>query len=333
MNLREMISLKSSLAEKILNNMYGDVWDDPIRKEKALIDVEWTILFVAQSMMIDSKSLLENFYFWMVELFKKLNFKESDLSLLFTETEKVLAEEFGSTVNDFFGSLDLKGSYAVELLEDNKLEKEMITYRDLVLDGRRNEAKKYIDSLIEVGTPIEDIYILVFQEALRCVGQLWLEGIVSVAVEHYFTAITQYIMSSMYENIFYSNVTKEKRLLACSIGSELHEVGIRMVADLFEINGWDTRYLGASVPINAIVEYAENYNPHAIALSVTMTNHIINLKEVIEQLRENKATKHIKIIVGGRVFNQVPDLYKKVGADLYAVDALEGIKSINEIFK
>lgn len=36
------------------------------------------------------------------------------------------------------------------------------------------------------------------------------------------------------------------------MGSELHEIGARMVADLFEYHGWDSIYLGAVVPAEAI---------------------------------------------------------------------------------
>ena len=42
-------------------------------------------------------------------------------------------------------------------------------------------------------------------------------------------------------------------MVATCIGGELHEIGIRMVADFFEMEGWDTYYLGANTPADAVV--------------------------------------------------------------------------------
>ena len=42
-------------------------------------------------------------------------------------------------------------------------------------------------------------------------------------------------------------------MIACVAG-ETHEIGTRMVADLLELAGWDTIYLGGNVPISDVVQ-------------------------------------------------------------------------------
>ncbi|MDZ7776615.1 MAG: hypothetical protein U5L09_13885 [Bacteroidales bacterium] len=54
-------------------------------------------------------------------------------------------------------------------------------------------------------------------------------------------------MSQLYPYIFNSQRVG-KSMVAATVGGELHEMGIRMVADFFEMEGWDTWYLGANAP-------------------------------------------------------------------------------------
>ncbi len=59
---------------------------------------------------------------------------------------------------------------------------------------------------------------------------------------------------------------KNKTLLCACPGTELHEMGARMVADIFENNGWDSIYLGAAVPISAMLKSIAENKPHPDSL-------------------------------------------------------------------
>ncbi len=332
MTIQEAFSQKTILANQILDKMYNTKWDDLERREKAIKDVEWTIIYALQSFKLRNQLILENYYSWMVALFKRLNFELFHLDLLFKETKDHLSEVVDKEIAVFFDTLNLSKEYSDETMKDNKHNLEMLTFRDFILDAKKNEAKEYVNMLLENGLSIEDVYIYVFQESLRSVGQLWLDGEITVAMEHYYTAMTQYIMSTLYDKIFQSNPT-DKKILACSVGSELHEVGIRMVADIFELKGWNTRYLGANVPLDDLISDAADFNPNIIALSVTMPYHIVNLENMIANLKKHPTTKDVTIMVGGRPFADNPDLCKQIGADIYALDALDGVRVANELIK
>ena len=53
--------------------------------------------------------------------------------------------------------------------------------------------------------------------------------------------------------LLFSQERKDRTILCACPGTELHEMGSRMVADLFENNGWDSIYLGAAVPEDALL--------------------------------------------------------------------------------
>ena len=100
---------------------------------------------------------------------------------------------------------------------------------------------------------MRDVYLHVFQRSQYEIGRLWQSNQISVAQEHLCTAATQLIMSQLYPFIF-GTERRNRRVVAACVGGDLHEIGIRMVADFFEMDGWDTFYLGANVPITDIVQ-------------------------------------------------------------------------------
>lgn len=205
------------------------------------------------------------------------------------------------------------------------------TYLSHLIDGNRKQATNFILELVEKKMPIRDIYIDIFQATQYEIGRLWEKNQVSVAQEHFCTATTQMIMSLLYPHIF-SGKSNGKNVVATCVGSELHEIGIRMVADFLEMSGWNTYYIGANTPTVAIIDAIHKHQADMIALSVTLTPHIKKVTEIIEQVRLNHPS--VKIMVGGYPFIMDPTLCEKVGADAMVKSAqdihTEALKLIND---
>ena len=68
---------------------------------------------------------------------------------------------------------------------------------------------------------------------MRRIGELWHKGKITVDIEHYCTSVTQTAMAQLYPLIFEAK-RKNKSILCACPGTELHEMGARMVADIFE---------------------------------------------------------------------------------------------------
>ena len=54
-----------------------------------------------------------------------------------------------------------------------------------------------------------------------------------------------------------------------------------------------------------------------------MTSHLQEVIEIVEEVRNIEELKNIKILVGGYPFNIDKDLWKEMGADFYAPNAIE----------
>ena len=179
---------------------------------------------------------------------------------------------------------------------------------------------------------IKDVYMYVFQRTQWEIGRLWQTNKLTVAEEHIFTAATQLIMSQLYPYLFGETDFKGKVIAAC-VGRELHEVGLRMVADFLEMDGWNTIYVGANTPTRTLLETISKEHPDIIALSITIIPHLKNLRDVIKHIRDNRNFNHIKIIVGGYPFIQENRLWKQVNADGSAINAEEAVKLANQFFE
>lgn len=194
-------------------------------------------------------------------------------------------------------------------------------YLQVLLEARRREATELIMSAVESGQlGVRQLYLEVFEPVLREVGRLWQNNQISIAQEHFISATTQLVMSRLYPRIF-TTQRRDLRMVAACAGQELHEIGLRMVADFFELEGWDTYYLGANLPIGAVLDAVRERRADLLALSATMPRHISYVREVIQGVRTDAALRATTVLVGGAAFSGPNERWRALGADGCARDA------------
>ncbi len=203
-------------------------------------------------------------------------------------------------------------------------------YVDALLSGDRHGASRLVMDALDGGASVKDLYLHVFQAAQREIGRRWERNEVSVAQEHFCTAATQLIMSRLYDRVFASKRVG-RRLVVASVSGDLHELGARMVADFFEMDGWDTLYLGANSPVESVVEALVSSDAHGLALSATLTSHVRATRDVVEAVRAEPEATDKWILVGGYPFTLDGDLWRDIGADAMARDALSAVQEAERL--
>lgn len=193
-------------------------------------------------------------------------------------------------------------------------------YLDALLAADQRAAAAMILAAADGGVPVRELYLHVFQRTQHEIGRLWQANRISVAQEHYCTAATQLVMAQLYPRIF-SGTRKGRSLVIACVAGDLHEIGARMVADFFEMAGWDSHYCGASTPARGVVEFVLERAPDIVGISVTLASHLGAVTEVIGLLRKADGARRLKLMTGGAPFNAAPDLWRQVGADGTAADA------------
>ncbi|RYD72971.1 MAG: cobalamin-binding protein, partial [Sphingobacteriales bacterium] len=205
-----------------------------------------------------------------------------------------------------------------------------VEYLQYLLKGQRQQASQLILKSVESGIPIKEIYENVFEKSQYEIGRLWQANKINVAQEHYCSAATQLIMSQLYSH-FNAGEQRNHKIVSACVEGDYHEIGIRMVSDYFEMEGWDTYHMGANVPMPALLKVLEENHPDIVLLSATMTYHVKKLAEVIEKIRANESLSTTKIMVGGYPFKIAPKLWQKIKADGFASSAAEALINAQEL--
>lgn len=210
----------------------------------------------------------------------------------------------------------------------SRFESQIRQYMDCLLAKDSKQALVLIQKFLNSGISLNDVYVEILAESMRRVGDLWHTAQITVDTEHYCTSVTQMAMAQLYPGLFDTKRRGRTILCACP-GTELHEMGARMVADLFENDGWDTIYLGAAVPVDALLDAIRENQPDLVALSVTMPQHLLACRELAEAVR--KEFPGINIAVGGKAFASTHDIWTHWPIDLYVPDAREFIQKADAL--
>lgn len=308
-------------------------------RQRCFEDAIYHIDYLVEAVRMDSTELFNHYLEWAWYMLEARNIPREDLVSNLGYIKQAISEILqDSQLEAVFQILDagnhhlqyLEPRVETHLLQNNPLYEEAGEYLRLLLDARREQAAELIDELVKKGTSVQDIYEHIFQATQYEIGALWHQGKVTVANEHYCTAATQLIMSRLYPIIF-SNRKHGLKMVACSVSSELHELGIRMVSDIFEMDGWDTYYMGSNMPDAHLVQSIRDNEADLLAISVTLPIHIGKVKSLIDDIRSGDEFKELKIIAGGYPFGIIPDLQQYIGADATAASAGEAIEIANKL--
>lgn len=157
---------------------------------------------------------------------------------------------------------------------------EAVTLSQLLLEGDADGSFSFLMNLRDQGWTSVDIYQVVVSGAMQQVGVLWEQDDISVADEHLATATCDFMISR-----FHGQVKKEaagQRAMFLCVEEERHTLGMRMASFLFEENGWKSRMMGASLPLEHALGAAEKWKPDVICLSVTIMYHVPLLESYVK---------------------------------------------------
>ncbi|PKO19828.1 cobalamin B12-binding domain protein [candidate division BRC1 bacterium HGW-BRC1-1] len=339
-----IIARKRELAEAACAWQYErqpGVWEPygEIGRQRAIEDAEYHLTFLAEALSAQHLPLFTQYVAWAKGLFTGLGLPDDALQMGLECQMDVLRTKLPSELS---GPANEYNAAAIAHLseypntplpfvdETHSLGPLTKRYLDALLRGERHEANKLIIEAARSGVAIREIYEQVFERSQKEVGRLWQTNQLTVAQEHYCTASTQLIMSQFYPQLF-ATPRNGRRLVAACVSGELHEIGARMVTDFFELDGWDTYYLGANSPTHTIVQAVVDRKADVLAVSSTMTFHLRQVREIIAAVRASPSARSVKILVGGYPFSVVTGLWTEIGADGSGISASGAVDVGNQL--
>lgn len=155
--------------------------------------------------------------------------------------------------------------------------------------------------------------------AMVSVGRGWQANRISVAQEHLATATAQTVMVQAFSALAPADSCGKRALLACVEGNH-HALGLRMVADAFELAGWQVACLGPNTPARFLLDMAGKEPPDLIGISASLPHHLRAARETIGALRAKLGAGAPRILLGGQAVNQFSGIARALGADLILDD-------------
>jgi methanogenic corrinoid protein MtbC1 len=296
-----------------------------IGRQRCLEDARFHLQYLAIALDAASPAIFIDYIAWAKVMLAKRDVPANDLSANLRVMEGSLVDMLGAGSAEAVRFIR-SAIEALPLLPDDvpseldpraPLWAVASEYLNALLRGSRTEAMRAVTAALDSGASIRDVYRHVFEPAQREIGRLWQVNQISVAQEHYCTAATQHIMTQLYASIFGGD-KRGSRAVAMCVGGELHEIGLRIITDILELEGWQTWYLGANVPPAAAVQLCVDQQADVLLVSATLPPHIASVADVIREFRARPELAQAKVIVGGRAFQSAPEVWRTIGADAYA---------------
>ena len=116
-----------------------------------------------------------------------------------------------------------------------------------------------------------------------------------------------------------------------TVQGDLHDIGKNLVKMMMEGKGLEVVDLGTDVSPETFVQTAIEQNCQVICCSALLTTTMSVMEEVVKKAEEAGIRDKVKIMIGGAPVSE--EYCKKIGADVYTVDAASAADAAVEFCK
>lgn len=201
---------------------------------------------------------------------------------------------------------------------------------ELTMDEEPDAAIGFVQGLLDNGVPFQDVLLKLMAPAARELGERWahdstnfVEVTLGVARMHRilreFDGVPEHMRSQ---------AGAGRSVLLMPVPGEQHTFGLRLVQEFLLRESWSviTRSVPKVADIHKIVAKGEF---DVIGLSLSGETLIDSLRSSIAEIRDITKSSGTKILIGGQLFSERPDLVESLGADAYAPDAPSTVTLLN----
>lgn len=116
-----------------------------------------------------------------------------------------------------------------------------------------------------------------------------------------------------------------------TVKGDLHDIGKNLVGMMMEGAGFEVIDLGIDTPSERFIDAVEQHQPQLVGMSALLTTTMVQMKGVIEALKEAGLRNRVKVMVGGA---PVTEKYAQdIGADGYAPNASAAVDKARELLQ
>ena len=184
------------------------------------------------------------------------------------------------------------------------------------------------ESAIKSGIQPYDIVINGMAKGMKVVGQKYEDGEYYLAELIMAGETMKEGMTFLEPHITESDMEKAGKCVVGTVRGDLHDIGKNVFVSLLKAQNYEVIDLGVDIGPEQFIEAVKEHKPDLVAMSALLTTTMVEMENVVKQLKEVGLRDSVKIIIGGAPLNQ--KYATGIGADAAATDAVEGIRIIND---
>jgi len=115
------------------------------------------------------------------------------------------------------------------------------------------------------------------------------------------------------------------RIVMGTVAGDLHDIGKKIVAMIFEGGGWEVIDCGVDVSAESFIEAIDRNSPHAVGLSALLTTTMVSMEQITNEIKP--AHPGVLVVIGGAPVTV--EFAKRIGADMYSSDPQDALELLN----
>ena len=194
-------------------------------------------------------------------------------------------------------------------------------FQNYLVAGNYEKCSEFVQNILKEDKDVKFVYDEILKKSLYQIGEMWEACKITVATEHLASAIVETILSEIYFKVITQNKVGKTVVVACA-ENEFHQIGIKMVSDIFQMNGWHVHFLGANTSANELIELIEKVNPDILAISLSIPFNLPTLEKMLDKIKTK--LPDLFVLVGGQAFRHGGlDMLEKYNKLIYKHDLNE----------
>ena len=203
--------------------------------------------------------------------------------------------------------------------------------QELIMKGQSDKVKEMVSSLLDNGNDPADIIRDGIISGMFIIGGKFASGEMYIP-EVMASANAANVGTAILRPMVVGDKTADMHIGKIVLGTvqgDLHNIGKNIVAMLFESVGFEVVDLGVNVPAEKFVTAVKQEQPNILGLSALLTTTMIEIRNVIDALKEAAVRDKVRVMIGGAPITQ--EFANQVGADGYAPDGPSAVDRAKEL--
>jgi methanogenic corrinoid protein MtbC1 len=201
-------------------------------------------------------------------------------------------------------------------------------YLEPLLDGDRTACRQVIEHALFAGATAMELLTGLIWPTMETVQSFYREDRITRSALNLATRLNRSITDQLCAQLPRCQFKNRKALIFCG-NDEPEELGGQITADLFEADGWTTRFAGGGVPDDEVLKLIGDFRPDLLVMFGTLPSGVPAVRKLIDYLREVNSCPEMQVMCCGGIYKRAEGLSDEIGADLYAPDGAAAVATAN----